>query len=483
MPRKPSPGQSLADLNPKLAAEWHPTRTGNLTPADVLPGSGYAAWWQCPEHSDHEWSAAVYSRSSGAGCPWKAGKRVDDTNSLAALKPDLANQWHPDLNGELTPSDVTHGSNRDVWWQCPTDPFHAWQATPVTRRKHGCPYCTGKATDLPQSLAAEEPKIAEQWHPTRNNGTTPQDVRPHSSKSFWWQCAEGHEWRTTVAGRHGRGCPYCTGTVSSDAYNLATEQPEIATQWHHEKNGDLTPQDVTPGTATVVWWRCPEHPALHVWPAKVYARTAGNGCPMCAGKVPSPTNDLNRYPNVAAQLDSVLNDGRSPDTVVAGSHEKLWWRCPDNPDHIWSAEVVTRTTLGAGCPRCAVRHSAPQMALADRLTECFDFDPDQHHLLAADERLRNLDLDIVVEDVKLIIEYDGWYYHRGRHRHARDRKKTESLLHAGYIVIRVRCGPLALIGPHDVRAPRHDDADAAFDAVRRKLIELDLIPPTDAGAA
>ncbi|EFG74173.1 hypothetical protein HMPREF0591_5926, partial [Mycobacterium parascrofulaceum ATCC BAA-614] len=31
----PKPGNSLAERNPRAAAEWHPTRNGDLAPADV----------------------------------------------------------------------------------------------------------------------------------------------------------------------------------------------------------------------------------------------------------------------------------------------------------------------------------------------------------------------------------------------------------------------------------------------------------------
>ena len=32
----PKPGESLADLFPDVVAEWHPTKNGDLTPADVV---------------------------------------------------------------------------------------------------------------------------------------------------------------------------------------------------------------------------------------------------------------------------------------------------------------------------------------------------------------------------------------------------------------------------------------------------------------
>jgi hypothetical protein len=47
MARKPPKGKSLADLNPDLAKQWHPTKNGDLTPFDVMTGSIHEAWWKC----------------------------------------------------------------------------------------------------------------------------------------------------------------------------------------------------------------------------------------------------------------------------------------------------------------------------------------------------------------------------------------------------------------------------------------------------
>ena len=43
------------------------------------------------------------------------------TKSLAETHPDLAAQWHPTKNGELTPYDVTAGTDKSVWWLLPYD--------------------------------------------------------------------------------------------------------------------------------------------------------------------------------------------------------------------------------------------------------------------------------------------------------------------------------------------------------------------------
>eukprot|EP00128_Syssomonas_multiformis_P018017 Colp12_sorted_trinity150504_noHs@19484 len=48
---------------PAVAAEWHRTKNGNLTPKDVAYGSNTKVWWQCKE--GHELEASVQHRAQG----------------------------------------------------------------------------------------------------------------------------------------------------------------------------------------------------------------------------------------------------------------------------------------------------------------------------------------------------------------------------------------------------------------------------------
>lgn len=181
----------LATTHPLLAAQWHPTRNGTLTPRDLVAGTHKKVWWLCEK--GHAWQASVVSRTSGghrvpclylaekswraktiwhpsfprsrpsgiqatmvhcfrsrwrqpataasggyaswahsyqaavsartmhgSGCPYCAGKRVlAGFNDLATLRPELASQWEPSLNGTLRPEMVTCGSHRKVWWAMP----------------------------------------------------------------------------------------------------------------------------------------------------------------------------------------------------------------------------------------------------------------------------------------------------------------------------------------------------------------------------
>jgi hypothetical protein len=115
-------------------------------------------------------------------------------------------------------------------------------------------------------------------------------------------------------------------------------------------------------------------------------RTRRNvGCPFCAGRLPSVTNNLNNYPDVAAQLDSELNDGLTPDQVVAGSNTPLVWRCDRGPDHTWSAPPAARTAAGTGCPTCAGKQPSVTNNLARYPDLAAEFDPDLNNGLTPDQ--------------------------------------------------------------------------------------------------
>jgi len=58
------------------------------------------------------------------------------------------------------------------------------------------------------------------------------------------------------------------------------------------------------------------------------------------------------HPGLAAQWHPTRNDDLTPDTVVAGSHKKFWWKCPEGTDHEWPASLKSRKS-GSGCPCCS----------------------------------------------------------------------------------------------------------------------------------
>lgn len=133
---------SLAETHPELASQWHPK---NLkSPSEVTAGTHTKVWWfgSC----GHEWEMPINNRTNPgllSGCPYCANRLVDDTNSLLGRCPEIAKEWHPTKNGDLTPDKVNYRCYKRVWWlgEC----GHEWDTLVRTRtrvvRPAGCPYC------------------------------------------------------------------------------------------------------------------------------------------------------------------------------------------------------------------------------------------------------------------------------------------------------------------------------------------------------
>ena len=128
-------------------------------------------------------------------------------------------------------------------------------------------------------------KLMAEWDWEKNNdfGFDPKTLTLGNNKKAWWKCNKGHEWQATIANRnYGYGCPYCAGKKVLKGYNdLQTINPKLASEWNYEKNMELTPSDVTPGSKRKVWWKCANG---HEWQAVIANRNKGCGCPYCSGR-------------------------------------------------------------------------------------------------------------------------------------------------------------------------------------------------------
>ena len=68
----------LETVNPELAAQWHPTKNGNLDPTQVTANSNKKVWWLfqyddpvTKKHFDFEWISTIASRHArNRGCPY-----------------------------------------------------------------------------------------------------------------------------------------------------------------------------------------------------------------------------------------------------------------------------------------------------------------------------------------------------------------------------------------------------------------------------
>lgn len=218
----------------------------------------------------------------------------------------------------------------------------------------GCPVCAGRQLLAGENdLATRFPELAQEWDRQKNGTLTPESAIPGSSRRVWWHCKAGHSWFASISSRAYRnsGCPVCTGKLVLPGFNdLASQNPVLAAQWDAERNGTLTPQQVTLTSNRKAWWICEKG---HSFQAVIASRANGTGCPYCTNKkVLAGFNDLATVePRIAAEWHPTLNGSLTPEMVTAGSRKKVWWECPLG--HVWKAPST---------PELAKRNAAVQCA-------------------------------------------------------------------------------------------------------------------------
>ena len=314
--KKLSIDRSLASKRPDLCNEFHPTKNLPLDPSQIHASSRIKVWWRCTNNPLHEWESTVDNRNKGNGCPFCSGKKADPSNALASLNPKLAKEWHPLLNQNVTPDDVTQHSNLKVWWQCSKKNYHTWKAAVAGRsRGTNCPYCTrNKCHPNDSALATLPPKVLKEWSTRLNPGTDLSQIYPNSEKNVFWKCSKdkSHKpWLARIRLRsQDRGrCPACyfgRGLVPFEK-SLEFKYPELAKEWH--KDNKLLPKEVTLNSGIKIKWLCLSKKS-HTYFARVSQRVSGSGCPYCNNAPTLPeiriyTELKHIYPEI--QLHHTLN--------------------------------------------------------------------------------------------------------------------------------------------------------------------------------
>lgn len=357
--------------------------------------------------------------------------------------PEVAREFHPSKNKPIQVEEITAGSHKRIWWICPEG--HEYVATPNSRlgrrdkgKIQGCPFCSGRLASPTNNLLICFPDIAKELDEEKS-GLDAQNITSSSGQDVWWTCPEGHSYKSRVANRTqlGTSCKYCgaennSPRAVSENYNLAVEYPDLVKQWHATKNGDLTPQQITSGCKKVVWWSCNKGCE---WQAQINSRTNGRGCPFCSGNKAGFGNDLKSLsPEVASKWDFQKNHPNRPEEFTNGSSQKAWWVC--SKGHSWEAVIGSRTGNGRGCPKCTNQSSRAEIRL---LTELRIFFPTTQ----SRKKFEGKEADIFLEELNLVIEYDGAHWHNGKEY--KDKEKSAFFEGIGKQIIRVRERPLSSI--------------------------------------
>lgn len=198
-------------------------------------------WWIC-EHK-HSYCSSIMNRIARKSFDcWycKTGHRtLSEEHNFFIKHPDLMKEWDFEKNKDVDPKKIHPRISKKVWWKCSKG--HSFQQTILSRTKNKskCPYCMGSKPSEENNFGLHI--LSKDFHPNKNGILTPRDFTLHSTKSVWFLCPIGHEYKAKIHTKttHNTKCPFCNpkySTIELWAYVILKNIFEEVL-WRHKING------------------------------------------------------------------------------------------------------------------------------------------------------------------------------------------------------------------------------------------------------
>ena len=353
-----------------------------------------------PENVEQWW--ARRQRSKATAMPYSVGQFRSDWERY----PVLIRQYHPEFNHGITLTQVPPAADVYLLWQC--DVGHKFVATPeeqrsrpggTRRRSTWCPECAASAVRRPAPIGAYAGAVAAVVVPEVASARAPQMASAPKAPRVLdpYACGHARDPNRVERDPNDDRCYLCRRL---DSTQLTREQ--LHTMVVSRSRSDLSNETATSRKYS---WECPQ--GHGVYAATVERILDGKRCPVCA-------------------------------------HARV------SADHY----AVGESFISPWAPKPA---SAAEADLRQRLRAAIAIDLDHNAVRVARPFFTHVEVwpDFVMPEFRVAIEYDttgrDGLEHVGR-REDVDRRKDRLLRLAGWEVIRIRCGKLQPIGPHDLLA-------------------------------
>ena len=344
-----------------------------------MAGSQRKVWWVCPE--GHEYLQPILKRTTrGHACPYCSGHKVlKGFNDFETKYPEIAKEWHPTKNGNLTPSDVTYGSGKKVWWKCPIG--HEYQAN-VHDRGSGqtnCPICSlRKSTSFPEQAVLYYmkklwPNSLSKYKNCFKNSMEFDVYIPELKVAIEY---DGAQWHKTEP-EHKREIKKYEFCKQQKVYLIRIKE-QTEDSWND--------------TADKIYYIPPikknyhdlERVILHILASisgikssflEINIERDKNEILSYLSSIPNSLSEIR--PDIAAKWNYEKNGNLTPDMFSVGSNEVVWWKCQDCGKE-WKTSIINMTGSRYGCPSCSLKNRGSEFtklrvkergSLADKMPE------------------------------------------------------------------------------------------------------------------
>lgn len=344
--------------------EWD-FELNEIDPDTIAPHTNKAYYWKCL--NGHEsYQARVNNKISknGGNCPKCSHQKFSKEFSLQSINPELAREWDIELNGGVSPDEVFANSNKEYWWRCPKC-GHAWKAKVNNRSNgRGCPNCVkGLHTSFPEQVVFHYIKMVfpdainnfklnrkelDVFIPSLRTGIEYDGEAFHRTAKKVSSDVKKTEYLNKQGIRIIRirecGCaPFSSSAAeiirirySADYRDLQHKLQLLLTELCRSNGIKIIPTvDIEAIRNEIL--------------AKIYT------IPYEESFAAQIENSENEGMRKIAQWDYVRNNPLMPIMVRPFSEKRVYWVCPNNPEHKWR-NTVKSVSLGFGCPFCSKKH-------------------------------------------------------------------------------------------------------------------------------
>lgn len=330
-----------------------------IDPDTIPPTYRKKMWWICPNGHNYHTLPGNKVYHTGGDCPYCSSQKLCRETSLGYLNPELAKEWHPTKNGNLTPFDVFANSNKYAWWLCPVC-GHEWKAKVSNRNinKRGCPHCANCiSSSVPEQLLF---RAIKKYYPeaiSRHRiGNDEMDVFiPSLNLGFEYDGQRFHNEEKSPKDIAKTKRLINRGII---LYRFREDNcPDIQVHGCTVIKVKYTPEyEDLEAKLEVLLTELSSKDAKVNFGSEINEVRATLDC-VPYEKSFAASEEKKRSEGIApvALWDYEANSPLMPEMVSAKSSKKAHWICPVNSKHRWRS-VISSVSNGWGCPHCAKRY-------------------------------------------------------------------------------------------------------------------------------